>query len=216
MALINGRDMFDEILFEINKEETATLWPRQAIWLINRASFLWLKEQAKLVELNQKSMDDIASVRGKATSAAFVNSQYNLSGLAGYYRLLLLRVKMSDTDDCIDNDEWYKVLPMRTNERNTISRNPYRKESVKKLYYDIIGTTLSIYGCTPTVGWIEYLKRVNEVTNVELIPTPMSMYPDSDLREICVIAARIYLKRHESPAYELQLNELAIEKQSDI
>jgi hypothetical protein len=213
----SAADMFEELLFEVNKEETAAIWPRQAVWLFNRASFLWLKEQAKLVDLRQKNIDDVSDCRGKTTNAVFINGRFNLTtGLTRYYRLLMIMVKISDLDDCIDNDEWQQVHIMKSDKRSQIMNSPYRKPGVNKLYYDIIGNYLYIYGGTPTTGWIEYLQYMIEITDVDgASPTDVSDYTDGMLREVISIAARIYLRRHENPEYQTILTEMAIEKQFD-
>ena len=214
-----GRDMYELLLLAIKKEETSTIYPNQAIWLLNESGIEWLKENSRLVDLNQRQIDDLQDIITEVLPVPpnVVNNTHLLP--TDYFQLLSLMVKISDTSDsCIVNSEWQPVHLMKYDRKMPIRVSSYRKPKPSKIYYHLVQGYINFEGATVThcrYDYFTYIKQITDVTTANPGSTDMSDYSDYILLEIVDRAARIYLERTQNPRYRTILNELALKAQGE-
>jgi hypothetical protein len=219
--LSNGADIYKALLKAILKEGTETLYPDQAIILLNQSSEQWLKENSKKVDLDQRSIDDCKDAI-ELLSQTFVTPGSSYVALpADYFSTVRVMVKIFSSDTCIDEDEWQKVNIMKRDQESYVrGQSTYRKPKETKLYYKLTsyaaeGSRFLLFGGLMKEISLEYFKVFTQITNVTTLPTDMSHYASYILQEIVDIAERIYLERTQNPRYMSTLKEMTIKQEGE-
>ena len=103
---------------------------------------------------------------------------------------------------------------MRSDQRNVILNNPFRKPKDSRLYYEILDGKIRLITGTNSIGYamrLEYLRYPKQIffdkdgnnhVHCEFAPQQQ--------KEIVDIAVRTYLERVMDPRYKSFLNEQAI------
>lgn len=165
-----------------------------------------------------------------------------------YWRLLATAFKiMYSGNDCYaDNgvSDWLDARIMRSDQRNRIMRNPWRRPTDERLYYEIIQnqvqlintTTVSSFPNTSSTGVsmkLEYLRMPFKIffdeTNTTDQTVGTATYPSYTPGDGCVnceligdhrqeivdIAIEQYLERVKNPRYQSFMQEQMIKNQSN-
>jgi hypothetical protein len=223
--LTHAKDMYDALLYAIQKEGTDTIYPNQGIWLLNQAGEQWLKINSKAVDLNQRSIDDCKDAIEHATQVFAVAQDYfNLP--PDYFSTVRVMVKLPLGTPCIVDGQWQRVRILRRDLESYIRTDSIaRRPSAKKLYYKLTNYTgsvsrLNLYGASMVEIDLEYFKTMTEITQVTStgpLPkgTDMSHYASYILQEIVDIAERIYGERSQDPRYASILKELQLKAEGE-
>lgn len=224
MSLTHGKDMYDALLLAVQKEGTNTIWPNQAIWLLNEAGEQWLKTNSKLVDLNQRSIDDCKDAIERATQTwpAPGVSFYNLP--ADYFSVVRIMVKLPNGTDCIVDGSWQRLRILKRDLESFIRADSiHRRPRPGKLYYKLTSysgqtSRLDLYGANMVEIDFEYFKTMTQITDVTTPAggsTNMSHYASYILQEIVDIAVRIYGERSQNPRYATILKELQLKAEGE-
>ena len=211
--IITATDMYNELLHRVNKDNTVTIFPDQATKLLNEAALSWVRENAKMLELNQKQTDDLQGFI-QDTQVTLVSNTYDLTTLTRYFRFNNLMVKISDVDPCVVNIEWHEVHKMPSDMKTSIMSSSFRKPLPTKLYYRIRRNNIEVSGGTVTDWWITYLSYF---PTLDLITSPLailSYYSYHILDEIVDEAVRIYIEETEGQRYRTLLAEKQIKERA--
>lgn len=222
MSLVNGYDMFSALLKATLKEGTPTIYPTQAITLLNQASEEWLKENSKKVDLNQRSIDDCKDAI-ELFSSTFVTPGVSFVILpTNYFSTVRVMVKIFSSDACISEDEWREVMIMKRDQESYIRRvSTYRKPKANKLYYKLTNyagetSRFLLYGSLLKEISLEYFRTFTQITSVTInVSTDMSHYASYILQEVVDIAERIYIERTQNPRYMSTLKEGALKAEGE-
>lgn len=137
-----------------------------------------------------------------------------------YYRLLNVAFKLEygSENECglTGISEWLDAKIMRSDLRNVIIDNPFRKPTDARLYYEIINGQIRLITGTNSVGHsmrIEYLRRPNDIMFIPGSNGTNCEFNHEVQKEIVDIAVRIYLERVKDPRWQSFMQEEIIRKQ---
>jgi hypothetical protein len=153
------------------------------------------------------------------------DNSYSVSILGTFYpnyrRLLNVEFKyVYNGDPCYpdgDISPWISGKPLRTNQKNVIKKNPFRKPNTKNLYYQLRGNMVELLldensTNIPHSMKIEYIKYPRLINYDPVIPgnNVMCELQSDQIREIIEISARTYLQEATDPRYQTKLNEMVL------
>ena len=213
MSLSTSYDMYSALLKATMKEGTPTIYPDQAIVLLNQASELWLKENSKKVDLNQRSIDDCKDAIELFTNTFISPGNSYVALPTNYFQTVRVMVKIFSSDACIDQDIWREVFILRRDQESYMRRvSTYRKPKENKLYYKLTnyaveGSRFLLYGGLMKEISLEYFRTFTQITSVTSPGIDMSHYASYILQEVVDIAERIYIERTQNPRYPSTLKE---------
>lgn len=234
-------DMYRATIEGINKHRTSILIPDKWNKLINLAQLDYCRDHIVNGEVIQKRMDDLRMLYvvddilpSSVTTfpipdgTSVNNSQGVLLPL--YMRLLSTAFKINYVNNVCGLtglSEWiYNVKVLKSDNRNMIKRNPFRRPSDAKIYQRQVGNTIIIdtgTNSTAALMHIEYFKWPVEIFyNVNNIPdtgnqatgSVVCELPPEQKQEIVDYAVRIYIERAQDPRYRTILTEEQITGQS--
>ena len=235
-------DMYKATIEGTNKHRTGILTPAKWNMLINLAQLDYCRDHIVNGEVIQKRIDDLRMLYVvddiNAISATTFplpngtnvnNSQGTLLPL--YMRLLSTAFKINYVDNVCGfadglSDWIYNVKVLKSDNRNIIKRNPFRRPSDAKIDQRQIGDTVVIdtgTSSTAALMHIEYFKWPVEIffnennipdTGVPATGSVNCELPAEQRQEIVDYAVRIYIERSQDPRYRTILNEENITGQS--
>lgn len=137
-----------------------------------------------------------------------------------YLRLLNVSFKLAygDGQECglTGVSEWLSADILRSDQRNTIMDNPYRKPKDSRIYYEIINGRIRIITNSNSQGYAMRLEYLRYPTVIFFDPNGVTAnnvdceFGFQQQKEIVDIAVRTYLERVQDPRYQSFLNEEAI------
>lgn len=108
--------------------------------------------------------------------------------------------------------DWKDAYIMRSNQRSIIKKNPFRRPSKNKLYYEIIDNLTRIDTGGTSIGYemrIEYIKYPANIAYIHGGTSVNCELQSDQQREIVDIAIRQYIERVSDPRYQTQMYEQA-------
>jgi hypothetical protein len=234
-------DMYRATIEGTNKHRTGILTPAKWNMLINLAQTDYCRDHIVNGEVIQKRIDDLRMLYivdeiNPITTTSFPlpdgisvnNSQGVLLPL--YMRLLSTAFKINYVNNVCKltglSDWIYNVKVLKSDNRNIIKRNPFRRPSDAKIYQRQIGNTVVIdtgTSSTAALMHIEYFKWPVEIffneNNIPDTGNPLTgsvncELPPEQRQEIVDYAVRVYIERSQDPRYRTILNEEQITGQS--
>ena len=162
-------ELYDYVLEGINKEETGSLTDAEFEILINDSQYEYLTTRAEQVELGQKRIDDLRSLKRQETvlpipqpgntldfeavldgaGNPLVELTPTVAGRHGYFRMLNVAVELSYLNnpcysDGVQSPElWHKTKPANSDKLLEIRRDYYNRPNDERLYYDFRSTATS-------------------------------------------------------------------------
>jgi len=137
-----------------------------------------------------------------------------------YYRLLNVSFKLEygSENECglTGISDWLDAKIMRSDLRNVIMDNPFRKPTDARLYYEILNGQIRLITGTNSIGYsmrIEYLRRPNDIVFVPGEEGTPCEFNHEIQKEIIDIAVRVYLERVKDPRWQSFIQEELIRKQ---
>jgi len=241
--LVSTVDMYRETVEGINKHRTEILTPAKWNRLINLAQLDYCRDHIVNGEVIQKRMDDLRmlyivdDINNNSTTSfplpdgiAVTNTQNVILPL--YMRLLGTAFKIKYVNNACGltgTSPWiYNSKVMKSDLRNVVKRNPFRRPSDAKIYQRQIGNNIVIdtgTSSTAAVMHIEYFKWPVEIfynstpgmsadTGNPATGSVVCELPPEQKQEIVDYAVRVYLERVQDPRYRSFLQEEAITGQS--
>ena len=221
-------EMYNATVDGTNKHRTEILTPAKWNRLINLAQLDWCRDRIVGAEVAQKRIDDLRMIYVVSDIANTNDTTFPLP--TNYMRLLSLAFKIEYINNVCGltgiSDWLYQTKVMKSDNRNVIKRNPFRKPSDAKIYQRQIGNTIVIDTGTSSKAkmmHIEYFRwPVDIFYNVSNpgdtgIPATGSVnceLPTEQRQEIVDYAVRIYIERVQDPRYRSLLQEETITGQS--
>ena len=170
-------------------------------------------------ETDQKRMDDLGFLRVKSTellSQELPADYFRCLNIKFRFKIPLgeTRIEKVTVSSQSVSKEFYYAKPLRSNDKATVTENPYRKPSIygrtgkPKLYYEMVGGNIELLGAEFHSYVMEYYKTPMTIffdptlaahANCELRPRVQQMIVDR--------AVRIYIERTENVRYQSVLNE---------
>jgi hypothetical protein len=239
--LITTVDMYWGTIDGINKNRTEILTPEKWNRLINLAQINYCRDHIVKGEVNQKRIDDLRMIYVvddiNAISATTFplpdgSTVNNINGvlLPLYMRLLGTAFKINYVNNIcglIGISDWiHNVKVMKSDRRNIIKRNPFRRPSDVKIYQRQIGNIVEIdtgTSSTAAVMHIEYFRWPTDIFYNYVNPADTGnpatgsvncILPAEQRQEIVDTAVRIYVERSQDPRYRTILTEETITGQS--
>lgn len=240
------KDVYLSFLDGIKKSNTPSVSPDKFNIIINEAAMLFFREKSIAIEQDQKKIDDlkelITKTDGKFKFESNILLPINQSSISNifplpisednsykvsldgleypnYRRLLNVRFRIVYVNDkCFGNglSEWLDAKPLKSNEENSIRKNPFRTPKGDRLYYKIIGNNIELWMGDNTENYgkdmmLEYIRypRPFKFSTVESENSMLEFQPDQ-IKEIIEIAIRLYLGESSDPRYNISLQERAI------
>jgi hypothetical protein len=234
-------DMYWGTIDSINKNRTEILTPEKWNRLINLAQMEYCREHIVKGEVDQKRIDDLRMIYIKDDIAAISATTFPLpngttvQNVAGtilplYMRLLGTAFKINYVDNVCGltglSDWIYNVHVMKSDRRNMIKRNPFRRPSDAKIYQRQLENIVEIdtgTSSTAALMHIEYFRWPTTIfynqanpadTGIEATGSVNCILPPEQRQEIVDVAARIYVERAQDPRYRTVLAEEQIKGQS--
>lgn len=234
-------DMYRATVEGINKHRTSIIIPDKWNKLINLAQLDYCRDHIVNGEVIQKRIDDLRmlyivdEINAITTKTFPLPNGTNVNNSQGtilplYMRLLSVAFKINYVNNVCGltglSDWIYNVKVLKSDNRNIIKRNPFRRPSDAKIYQRQIGDAIEIdtgTSSTAAVMHIEYFKWPVEIFyNVNAIPdtgdpaigSVNCELPPEQRQEIVDYAVRIYIERSQDPRYRTILNEEQITGQS--
>jgi len=152
-------------------------------------------------------------------------------------RLLGLSFKLRyKNNECYDDDtisDWLNAHVLYSDQKSILRKNPWRKPTDERLYYEILGEHIVLTNDTDSIGYrvrLDYIRKPRAIffnTNNTDPREEQDGVPDytgtvsgsvncelsSDLRmEIVEIAVRTFIERIKDPRYQTFINELNIKQ----
>jgi len=238
--LVTTLDMYKATVDGVNKTRTDILTPDKWNRLINLAQLDYCREHIVNAEVNSKRIDDLRMLFIGDAIAASSAITYplpdgsvvtNLSGvvLPLFMRLLSVSFKITYVNNVCGltgESEWINnVKVLKTDKRTEIMKNPFRRPSDAKIYYNELGNYIRIVTGTASTAkymYIEYFKYPKDIFYNNGLPdtgdpatgSVTCELPAEQKQEIVDMAVRIYVERSQDPRYRTLLNEEMITGQS--
>ena len=211
-------DLYKAFLDGIKKESTSIVIPSKFNRIINEAQLIWLRDNVKTVELNQKQIDDLRVLRVVPEGISPTATGSNIFPLPDkYYRLLNVQFAF-DVGDEAGSELAYKTSHvMRSDQRTSNKESVYREPTSKRLYHDLIGDNIYFYGGDGVIALSAKPEYLRKAIDIEYIPGKEGTnceLPEAQRQEVVDIAVRIHLERIKNPRYKSFTQEEAIKSQS--
>jgi len=138
-----------------------------------------------------------------------------------YRRLLNVQFRYTyNGDPCYpdgDISPWIPGKPLKTNQKNEIRKNPFRKPDRQNIYYQLRDNYVDLWlgddtSNIPHSMRIEYIKYPRSIVYDHSVPANnvMCELQSDQIREIVEIATRTYLQEATDPRYQTEINEDAL------
>lgn len=207
-------EMYEAVLYGINKEKTSSLTPREFELLVNDSQLEWVKNKYHQVEETQKRVDDLRDLKQISNLLPISQNEFQLpivdnplvKGLHGYLFMLSAGFKLQYVNSTCGTGISTIFLPsriMRSDERFAQSRDPFGKPSDKRLFYEIVVDKMILYTGTQsfsTEAEIIYLRHPQDILIISGLQD--CELPVEARKEIVDIAIRKYLEITENPRWQ--------------
>lgn len=240
---ITARQAYINILTELVKEETPTLYLEDFLYYFNKAISEYMKSRYELFELNQQLADDMRVWKKTFTSLSLstpVDSIYQtevvdqVTHKFAYYRHLLSCIievyisrPITKCDQRAGTNELYKVTRMSPEIKAGLLGNKYLEATFYRPYYEIMNNNIIV-----DIGNIEAARVVVKSVRIEYLCQPAVVvltedeieadddtsqvleFPSEVGEEITKVALKLILERGSNP--RLQSNVMVNQSISDV
>jgi hypothetical protein len=227
--LITTQDIYNAVVYGINKEQTGTVTPGEFEFLINEAQLEIIRDRYNEEELNQKRIDDLRilktqdeilntgpTVTGQEifllpyNAISFVVTPGNPSGTNHGYCFLLnvgfkIQYKNNECGLTGESKTFLKSRVLKTDVRYEINRDPYKKPKDTRLYHEVIGNRIKLYTGTDSYGLICQISYLRYPKRITLLDPNSCEMPLHLRNEIVDVAVRKKLQRIESGAFQTKI-----------
>jgi len=213
------REVYIDILIELVREESPTLYIEDFVYYYNKAINEYVKKRYELFEMTQQLSDDLRFWKKKHTSSSLIIpiDSIGISNDFKYRHLLNCLVSVSTVFPDIDCDQTpgstftYKATRFTSSIKAGLMDNAFLKPKYYRPYFDIIDNNIEIHmgeakaGVTMEGITIEYLKQpakvdITESQVRETADTSQVLeFTDDVGDEISKIALMLIFERGQSP-----------------
>ena len=207
-------EMYTRTLELLNKEHTGTIYPEEFEIFINVAQEAWLKNRYAEIGLTEKRIDDLRDVKVilpgivPVTENTFDLPQDYLFMLAAAFKLEYI----NSTDPCVEDgtisDIYVVGTPARSDRKYAQIFDPWAKPNNWRLYYDQVGTTITLITGTDSIANLATFEYLREPAAIEIVNTTVNCELSKEThQEIVDLCVRKVLEVIESDRYRTFLVE---------
>ena len=222
-------NIYKYFLDGIKKETTSTVPPERYLRVINEALTNWVRDRANEADDSQKRMDDLNKLVIERiitttqdplhpTTPIIAENEFTLP--VDYLRLLSVSVRLRYKDNYCYPDgmlsDWLPCKYYIFDKKGMSYRNPYRKPSDSRVYYQLKENKINFIQGTSDVEEVDFI-YIRYPKEIEVIVNPTDFYDDIQdvqIHEVIDIAVRMYIERIKDPRYQSFLMEERIKSQN--
>lgn len=222
--LNTAQEIYDYVLFGINKVQTTTIDPVEFNLLINAAQIEWLTINSRRAEKGQEENDKLrtlippALIINNTGTAAFEGELFVLPSVApvagqsqGYFSTLNVGVKLFTSPNvpvpCQNESGWVSCRYLPRDRRYDVQKNPFWRPKQLSPYYYTSEGTIRIASARGTYAGFLRLEYIRFPRPIDVINNVGPQTPPQVNQEISDIAIRRYLDVIEQQRYRNALTE---------